>query len=514
MQVQIGVDKAKRSPVILDTQTAVNGHLQIAGGTGVGKTYQIRQLVDGFVRSASAMRRPIRFHVFDPHGDLDLPFASEVKFSEATPYGYNPFEINPDRDFGGVNRAIQKFISSVQKHKTLGTKQEAVLRYLLEDLYASKGFFAHKPESWVPDDPAMVRAKMAGKENRLYLDVKYVHKDAVQGLGEINHFKNLIKTDRGMIGGYDDELKCWWVHPDYYEGDLLMWQPKNLYKTFPSIDELVRFAEVKLKAQYCGTNNATIALLEDVNKAASNYHRKLSELAKKGATSDESEINALDEKRIEAKDKAVAAFDSYLEAIKNGRELDEVIRYGSTEVLKSVYERLQNLRAIRIFQAEPPPFNPQKPVWRYNIKPLQIPVQIMLVDLVCNRLFERAVQRGVQDDVVEVIIIDEGKRYKSDEPGNILDTISNEARKFGQALWLASQSPTHFNDDFLKATGTIIILGLAEADANVAERKLGIDPNMLSNIQPHKTALVQLKNKGQLNSAFKMVELGSSTDKS
>ena len=38
--------------------------------------------------------------------------------------------------FGGVRKAIQQFLEAMQRQKALGPKQEAVLRYLLEDLYA------------------------------------------------------------------------------------------------------------------------------------------------------------------------------------------------------------------------------------------------------------------------------------------------------------------------------------------------------------------------------------------
>lgn len=496
MLMQLGKDDKTGQSVVMDTQRAINGHLQIAGGTGVGKTHRIRKLVESIVQSAHELKKPIRIHAFDPHGDLDLPWCSEVKFSDATPYGYNPFDINPDPDYGGVRRSIQKFISSVQKHKTLGTKQEAVLRYLLEDLYAAKGFLADKPSTWIPDDAAAVNARMRGKDNRLYLDVKFE---------QIAHFKKIIKTDNGWIGGFDDELKCWWVNPDAYGGDLLMWQTKNLFKAFPTIDELVRFTEQKLKAQYCGTNSAAIALLEDVNRAASGYHRKLNELAKKNASQDETEILELEDKRDEAIQKAVDAYEGYLNSIKTGRELDDLIRYGSNEVLKSVYERLQNLRAIGIYRAVAPPFDSSKPVWRYGIKSLDIPVQRMLADLVSYRIFERAMQRGIQSDVIEIIIVDEGKRFVSGEENNIFETISNEARKFGLALWVASQSPTHFPDDFIKATGTIIVLGLSEADANVTERKLGIEPSLLAKIKPRHSALVQIKNGGELNSIFRLI---------
>ena len=153
MQIRIGRNTKTGEPVVLDTTKVINPHLQVSGITGIGKTYALQELVTNFVESAADLKRPVRVHVFDPHGDIQLPYASVVKFSEATNYGYNPLEVNPDPDYGGVRRAIQKFIAAIKKHKALGTKQEAVMRYLLEDLYAVHGFKADDRQTWWPDDP-------------------------------------------------------------------------------------------------------------------------------------------------------------------------------------------------------------------------------------------------------------------------------------------------------------------------------------------------------------------------
>ena len=511
MQLLLGTGIRSGQPVTLDTLKVINGHLQIAGITGMGKTHQLVQLIQALVESAAHMQQPLRVHVFDSHGDIEPPYCSEVKFSEATPYGYNPLEINPDPDFGGVRRAIQKFIAAVSKHKALGTKQEAVMRYLLEDLYAARGFKVDDPRTWIPDDPRMVRSIMRNRGGRVYLDVSYEHRQ---------RFKDLL-TDpatgrpRGGFDGFEEfesdpamrSKKSWWVAEDCYEGDFLMWEPRNLFKTPPTIDDAVRFAEHKLKAHFCGTNSAAMALLRDVNQAARAYHRKVAELSKRGAAMSDGDIAALEQALSKAKDKASQAYDSYLDAIVSGRELDDLIRYNSTDVLTSVYERLQNLRAIGIYNPVPPPFNPQQPIWRYNIKPLEIPVQRMFVDMVCARIFERAVHSGLKEDVVEIIVLDEGKRYVSDTGDDVLDKISNEARKFGLGLWIASQSPGHFTDDFIKSTGTILVLGLAKADTNLAARKLGIEEKLLDSIVPQRTALIQMKRKRELSADFEMIRL-------
>lgn len=508
MQVNVGRNIKTGQPVTLNTLTAINGHLQIAGITGMGKTHQLVRLITTMVESASTSRQPLRVHVFDPHGDIELPYSSDVKFSEATPYGYNPLEINPDPDYGGVRRSIQKFLIAIQKQKVLGTKQEAVMRYLLEDLYASRGFNADDPRTWIPDDPRMIRDLMQGKEGRIYLDVAYEHRA---------RFKELLREPgtgrfRGGFDDFNDEpamraKKCWWVEEDHYDGDFLMWEPKSLFKVAPTMDDAVRFTERKLKAHFCGTNSAAMALLKDVNQAARGYHRKVAELSKRGAALSEVETVELQAGLDKAKMKAGQAYTSYLDAIATGRELDDLIRYNSTDVLTSVYERFQNLRAIGIYNPVLPPFDPAAPIWRYVIKPLEIPIQRMFVDMVCARIFERAMQRGVQKDLVEIIVLDEGKRYVGETDDDVLNKIANEARKFGLGLWIASQSPAHFTDDFIKATGTILVLGLAVGDTSLAARRLGVDERVLGAIVPQQSALLQIKNKGVLSADFQLVRL-------
>ncbi|WP_240533847.1 hypothetical protein [Aeromonas veronii] len=117
------------------------------------------------------------------------------------------------------------------------------------------------------------------------------------------------------------------------------------------------------------------------------------------------------------------------------------MKYDSTDVLKSVVDRLENLNAIGIFKAVPPPFDPASQVWRYNIKALSMEERKLFVLFRLEEIFADAVQRGEQDDVVEVVILDEAHIYADDDPDNIINNIAKEARKFGLAMICASQSP-------------------------------------------------------------------------
>ena len=155
MHVNFGKDASARSKgqdvsVAWDTDRTVNGHMLIVGMSGAGKTYTLRRVIRDAMRTA---RQPVRVHVFDVHGDIEIEGASSVLFSESTDYGINPLIVDSDRHAGGVRKRIQSFVSAINRTSTqLGSKQEAVLRNLLQDLYAANGFYIDRPESWRLDD--------------------------------------------------------------------------------------------------------------------------------------------------------------------------------------------------------------------------------------------------------------------------------------------------------------------------------------------------------------------------
>lgn len=483
----------------LDTQLAQNCHGLLVGTSGTGKTHLLRHAIAGLVNSAAAERRALRVHVFDVHGDIHIPGASEVLFSQSTPWGFNPLEINPDPHFGGVRAVIEQFIRDLGRQKTVGVKQEAMIRYLLEDLFVQRGFNPDDPSTWQPEDPRIVRAKLAGKEDRIYLDVAYEHRD---------RFKSLLRNGSGQfIGGFDPDLKCWWINQSEYSGDFLMWSPRVLFKSSPTVDDLVAFTESKLKAMTMGGNGASTALLLDHMRTASAFHRRCLDLGRKGEALAQDEREQEEGKVADSLRKAVDSYESFLSSVTNGRELHELIRYSSLDVLRSVYERVQNLRAAGVFRGGTPPFDPRSNVWRYNIKPLPVDVQRLYVAIVLRRLFDRAVQRGEQNDLVEVIVLDEASRFSYDDEDNVLNVISNEARKFGMGLWCASQSPIHFSDDFLKNCAFKVVLGVAEGDLRKSVSKLGITEEDHAKLIARKRGLVQVRRSGELSSNFMLTEM-------
>ena len=156
IDVDFGIDhrvftqEKRNQRVLWESGKVINPHMLIMGKSGTGKTYTLRKLLRQILPQAEG---PVRVHIFDVHGDIDIQGASSVKFSESTPYGFNPLWINPDPDFGGVRKRIQSVLSTLNRtSRQLGNKQESCLRNILMDLYSANGFIDGQPQTWVLND--------------------------------------------------------------------------------------------------------------------------------------------------------------------------------------------------------------------------------------------------------------------------------------------------------------------------------------------------------------------------
>ncbi|MDR5791714.1 DUF5710 domain-containing protein [Caballeronia sp. LP003] len=491
MQFQIGIKQydyevknGAQVPVVWDEQAVVNGHMGFVGKSGSGKSHVLRHCIKS--AAASSARPETRFLVIDRHGDLATPGESVVRFSESTPYGFQPLEINPDPHFGGVRKAIQKFIAAINRtsHK-LGPIQEGVLRRLLEDLYAERGYQKDDWRTWTPQDPEEISRMMAGKDDRFYIDVPWSQKDRAKELK----------------ARWDDELKSWWVPKENYVGDLLMWGPKVLYKTSPTLADAVLFTKRKLEAAYLGANAAVMTLVSDVNRTASSYHRLVTKVNKEGRPE---ELVALEKKRDAMRQKAVEAFDSYLAAVVTGRELDDTLHYRSLDVMTSVYDRLKNLQAIGIFRSEPPPFDPRARIWRCDIRSLGADEAQLFVHFALTSLYNDALQRGETKQIVDIAVLDEADKYFTDDDDNMPNVIAKEARKFGLNLWAVSQSVSGFSDAFLANLGSKVILALDPTAQDATMRKLKLEAKHVDSLRPRYNGLVHIGNLNDVRTAYRM----------
>jgi cell division protein FtsB len=435
----------------------------------------------------------LRFHVFDVHGDIDIPGASTVLFSEQTLYGLNPLRVNPDPHFGGIRKRIQGFISTINRvmHQ-LGPKQEAVLRNVLTDVYARYGFKADDPSTWVVDERS-AHLVSDGSDGRLYIDLPYAEKEDAKKLAH-------IAFDRDVVIG--QQKGCWWVPIAEYSGAITRWPPKTIGRMHPSIRDVLRMARHILYMAFLGTDQAAVTALEAANKTARALQQKALTLARarNKSTDLNDTVSSLQEELAKAQDKAKAAYGEYVDKLTTGFEVEKLLKYDSIDVLKSVVDRLENLDAIGIFKAAPPPFDPNAKVWRYNISALSIPEQKLFVPFRLEELFASSVQRGETHHIQDVLIVDEAHRYTDKDPDNIINIISKEARKFGMSLTCASQSPTHFPEDFTSSVATKIILGIDEQYWAKAATQMRVEERALRWVRPTRSRLVQMKQKGSTNS--------------
>ena len=442
MRLILGLDdfllhtRRQEAAVAWDLAAVVNAHMLLVGKSGNGKTHTLRRLIG---QMAVADPAP-RIHIMDVHGDIGVDGASSVQFSESTGYGLNPLRISAHPHFGGTRRRIQDFVATVGAARALGNKQEAVLRRLLNDLYAEHGFFPQDPASW----------SLEGGEAR---------------------------------------------HPP---------------KRHPTVEDARRLAADKLRQITLGADGKAARALDELNRKAAGLRRKL---RLPGGSPGEGR-HAFEEETAKLKEEAIAAYAAYVNAVESGAELDDHLQYGSKDVLKSVLDRLENLAATGLFKSVHPPFDRDAAVWRYDIAALREEEKRLFVEFRLQEIFAEALKRGPLPNGSEclrhVLVLDEAHLFFRDDPDNILDTVAKEGRKFGLALVCASQSPTHFSDDFVSNCGTKIVLGIDPMFWDGAVRKMRIDLKTLKFIKPHAVMAVQMSLRGDAKSHFTMVRVSES----
>lgn len=433
--------RGENVPIVWDSKKVINAHMLLVGKSGTGKTFTLKKIID---QLKSQSGNNIRIRIIDVHGDIDIDGCSTVKFSESSPFGFNPLEINPDPDFGGIRKRIQSFMSALNKTtRKLGPKQESVLRNILLDLYQANGFYEKDPNTWTIFDK---------NGNRI------MHKG----------------------------------------------QPKK----YPTLEDAYRYANFKHKAMFLGTSNKAIFNLEDVNKRAKQIFTKFKNVHK-AHSPEEAEVMKAELKT--AGEAAIEAYTNYIHSIETGMEIADLIKYDSIDTIKSIVDRLGNLVSSGIFKNKVPDFDPKCAIWRYDVKALtNLDEKKLFVYFLLEEIFGQRVQSGMKDDVVEMVFLDEANLFFTDEADNIINIISKEARKFGLGLCCASQSPTHFSEDFISNVGTKIILGLDQMFWDGSVRKLKVEQQALEWIVPHQKMVLQINNKAELKNKFNWVLLNKS----
>jgi hypothetical protein len=480
--------RQERVPIDWDSSRLVNGHILMVGMSGAGKTTTIRKMISGMRASTPAK---LRIHVFDVHGDMNIAGASSVMFSEQSTYGLNPLRVNPDPHFGGLRKRIQGFLRIINKASVtpLGIKQESVIRNVLYDVYRMHGFKTDDAATWYIDE-SKSHLISDGSDNRLYLDVPISEKDQAKAFG----------------ARFDGDKKLWWVATEHYKGGITRWRPKTTGRVHPAVSDALSYARRQLKMSFLGSDQDAVTALEIYHKHATSHHRKMIEAAKRAANGKTWDDEEADEALEKSASRAMDSYSGYLQKVRTGHELDDLMKYDSVDVLKSVVDRLEGLVATGLFKNGKPPFDESSPIWHYQLKALSTEEKRMFVMFRLEELWAQAIERGEQKDVVEVFVLDEAAMYfdADDSDDSIFSVLARESRKFGVSLVMASQTPA-FPESFIGSVGTKVILGVDEMYWKPAASKMRIDEKLLAWIKPTKSMAVQLKERGESKNEWRWV---------
>lgn len=495
----LGFDEGHRKKVAWSEEYSTNAHMLIAGKSGTGKTFTLRRIVDQMTRPLPGRDRP-RVYVFDVHGDIRFENESRVLFSESTYYGINPLYPSSDVHHGGVRKCVQNFIEMLNESSpraALGGRQIAALRHVLYELFDARGFDIEDPRTWVVEDEGGGQADAQG---RIYLDIPYDEKDIA---------KSIAQQERVTLQ-FCPVKRSWWCSA--YVGGLQRWATRAQGRRAPTVPDAARFLAAKIKQMQIGGSGVCVKMLEEHTKKVQTFQRMLRKrnTGAPGGASDE-EVGSLKDEIQEDAMELTQTFSNFVLSIESGRELDAMLRYESLETLKSLSDRLETLVSSGIFRSRRPPFEEDKPVWVYDLSPLREAEQKFFTWTCLKQIFSQAKETGVKagaSDVETVIVLDEAHKFFSPKEGNILDEISKEARKFGVSLICASQSPTHFSEDFLSNVGTKILLGLDAMFHDQTVRRMRIEPGILDYVVAGKIAAIQVSDKRNMSHRFVKTRVG------
>ncbi len=441
----VRLDSGQPTPVVLDTRRLINGHMLFAGMSGMGKSYQIMKLM------AAASRQGIEIDVFDPHEELDgVPGSVAVKFSEATRAGYNPLELNTDPHSGGVRRQISSLVDMINRtSRSLGPRQESALRNLLGDVYRSRGIDADDPSTW--------------SRERLY---------------EQRFYDMLRARDYGGLRAF-----------------------------YPILQDVISYAERKLKSLSLGTDFVAINALEKVERTASRIQALQTKYRKADS---EEETERLEKQMLSEKEKAIEAYANFIKAIETGREYQDAIKYTNRETLIAVLERLQALLDCGVMRSNPPDWGGAG-VRVYQVGSLSDDDRKLLFFTRAQAILRECMDAGKTDQLRRIVLVDEGHLYYSEDGDNPINRIAKEGRKFGLGLVVGSQSPTHFSEDFLTNCGSIFLLGIHENYWEMATRKLNISKDLLTSVRPREVLLAKMREQGAEGGKFIRVNVDQAT---
>jgi hypothetical protein len=435
--------KSQPVAVYYEPGLLINPHLLACGMSGTGKTFQMLRLLN------SAADAGIEIDIMDVHEELDdVRGCVAVKYSQATEFGYNPLVLDTDIHAGGVDVQIN-FIVKLVKDATpqFGAKQESALRYLLLDVYAASGIRQKDSFTW--------RRKQMTESMR-------------ESMIDAHNFAGLR---------------------EYY----------------PTLGDVQSYAKRKIISLTIGGDNPAITAFEGLRRVKGKLSQLQGKYAKTVAADD---IKKAEEAVAAQKTKCIETYTEFVDAMKTGREMDDVLKYDSLDVLTGVLQRLDNLMMSGgIFKSNPPPFGGAR-VRCHQIKSISTPQQVMFVKLRLRDIFEKLKHLGPTasgTEVRHIVFLDEAHKYFTDDPDDIINVIAKEGRKFGLALWCASQQPTEFPESFLTNVGAKVLLGIDSSYWKRTMTMMRITEDQLKYIKAKAVIAIKMQKDGLSDPPFSNV---------
>lgn len=379
-----------------------------------------------------------RVHIIDVHGDIEIPGEQRAHFSESSPYGLNPLKVNPDRFSGGVNKRIRAFSSMLKRTSAALGSRQSA---------------------------AMIR----------------------------------LLEDLYRRNGFDaNDWRTWdpLTNPNV--------RGRSLHHgVYPNISDLKKFTAFKLKELKTGAGGEANGALNELNKVARSLRAKVLKSHPGSTEGDDVDTDYMKDASMEkAVLKAIETYSAYVRAVRTGEELNDMLRYTSADILESVLDRVDLLDKAGIFKDAPPRLDESAAVHVYDIKALGRDEQKMFVEILLDDIWQVAKARGQTHTPRDYIVIDEASIFLDKDADHIINILMRESRKFGIGLMFASQSLNHFSDDVLANVGLKIVLGVDQMYIAQMARMLRVDPRMIENIRPRRTALAQCKIVGDQRNDF------------
>ena len=411
-----------------------NGHAVIWGGSGTGKSRLLRGIIRHFARAGKHL------HVIDQHGDLGVAGENLLAFGTLTPtYGINPFEFELN-DNGGPRRHIHTMVDMLRRTylSSMRAAQEVVLRQLLLDAYRVVGIDPDDPQQWLATQPEALPSV-----------------ETLQAL--LRHLLQEVDQEGGATG-FQRELER---------------AEKEIHQAREQLTTLQAAAATDPAAQaQCQALEREIgATCEQARFALEAHLTTLTQGAPPGPAPSPAGPFALER------------LDLALYRRKNAARALETL---------SLY--IDGLASHGVFAPRPPPV--RSGLNRYDLSRLPDKPRIFFIDVLLNKIFRAARQRGEYRQLPNrrrgqridtVVVLDEAQAMlpvnpaERQSPAFILNRIAAEARKYGVGLIVVTQSPAIFPKQIFSNVCLKVGFRTNQNDVPSAMKFLGVRDNALFN---------------------------------